>query len=418
MSEEGSAADFAMDYDKLYAMQRGLHALAEKADTGGGTGVWEEVGSETLSANEELFGVYDVAYQFQIFYGKSKVRIKEGKDKLKQFGDMFGGVADALYEQDAQIATTAATTAANSLFDNWKQEKLAVEAWEERNDEWNAYLKEIGADEYFREHPDADIWEVCSVTAEDSPAFCETWRDDYGEDRPAPPGERPDGPDDEFPPSHIQFGDDDGGTTDVWLYYDEDYNVIEEKATVVTPDGEEFTITTEYDGPPDYSEPDENGNSYDKRDYTVTTTGPDGTETVEEVKVNDDGSGTTSESTSTFTNDDDEEETETTESETTYNEDGGQTTTSTTTDADGNTETTETEIVHNDDGTQDRTITTTDKDGNVDWTTYHRDDGTDTWEETDSGGDTGTSNEEGADGADGDNNGPDYPSDSWTGPKV
>ncbi len=416
MAEEGSAADFAMDYDKLYAMQRGLDALAEKADTGGGTGVWEEVGSETATSNESVFGNYGLAYEFQIFYGKSKVRIEDGKDKLKQFGNMFGGVADTLFQQDGQIAAIAAAQAANSLFDNWKAEKLAVEEWEEANDEWNAYLKEIGADEYFREHPDANIGEVCAVGAEDSPDWCQTWRDDYP-DRPLPPGERPPEPEDEFPPSHIQYTDDSGTTTDVWLTYDEDYNVIEEKSTVVTADGEEFTITTEYDGPPDYSEPDENGDSFDKRDYTVTTTAPDGTETVEEVEVKDDGTGTTSEGTSEFTNDDDKRETEDVESETVYNDDGGTTTTTTTTDQDGNEETTETTVEYHDDGSETRTVTTTNEDGTTDTDTYHRDDWVSTWE-LDEEDENERDVEPGADGADGDNNGVDYPDDSWVGPKY
>ncbi|GAB2901064.1 hypothetical protein [Streptomyces mayteni] len=418
MAEEGSAADFAMDYEKLYAMQRGLHALAEKADTGGGNGVWEEVGSETASANESVFGNYDLAYQFQLFYGKSKVRIDEGKDKLERFGDMFGGVADALFQQDAQIAATAATDAANSLFDNWKQEKLAVEEWERRNDEWNDYLREIGADEYFRENPEDNIWEVCS--REDSPDWCQTWKDDYPKEpddhRPAPPGERPPDPELELPPTHIQFGDDDGAKTEVWVTYDEDYNIIEEKSTVVTADGEEYTTTIEYDGPPDYSEPDENGDSFDRRGYTITTTGPDGTETVEEVEVEDDGSGTTSEGTAEFTNDDDRE-TETVETETVKNDDGGQTTTTTTTDKDGNEETTVTELVLHDDGSQTRTVTTTDADGETDTDTYHRDDWLGTWE-LDEEDQNERDVEPGADGADGDNNGVDYPTDSWTGPKL
>lgn len=298
-----------MDYDKLYAMQRGLHALVERADSAGGLGVWEEVGGGTATSNESLFGDYNLSYEFQVFYGLSRTRIDEGKDKLERFGDMFGGVADALLTQDAMIAGNASVMAGQTIFDRWLAEKEAVEDWERRDEAWNSYLEEIGAADYFAEHPDANIWEVCSAT--DAPDWCQTWRDDYGEDRPSPPGERPEDPP-EHPPSRIRIGDEEGGTVEVELTYDEDHNIVGEKTTVDTGDGKSVTTTVEYEGPPDPSDPDNPDESFDRRDYTITTVNPDGSETVAEVVINDDGSGTQT-VTTTSTNDDGEEEVEVTE---------------------------------------------------------------------------------------------------------
>jgi hypothetical protein len=298
--------DFAMDYDKLYAMQRGLHLLADRSDSGGGTGVYEEVGNASLSENETLFGSYDVAYQFSLFYGKSKIRIDDGKDKLEQFGDQFKGVADGLFQQDAFLASGAATSAGSAMFDRWNAEREAYEQWTEDKEAWDAYLDEIGAADYFAEHPDADIAEVC---AEDGgPEWCDAWREN--DDPPIPPGPEPDKPS-ENPPSHIQFEDDDGGTTDIVLSYDDEYNIMKEEMTVTTGDGESITTVTDYETAPQIVEP-EDGRSFDTRDYSVTTSS-EGWEIVEDITVDDsDGSGTRT-VTETTTNEDGEQEVTTTE---------------------------------------------------------------------------------------------------------
>jgi hypothetical protein len=299
-------ADFAMDYDQLYAMQRGLHLLADRADSGGGDGVYEEVGNATLAENEALFGSYDLAYEFALFYGKSKARIDDGKDKLRQFGDMFSGVADGLFQQDALLASGAASSAGQAMIDRWEGEREAYEEWAENKEAWDSFLEEIGAAEYFAENPDADINEVCA--ADDAPGWCAEWEN--AEDPPRPPGEEPPKPP-EHPPSHLEFSDGEGGTTDIVLSYDDDYNIMKEETTVTTQDGETLTTTVEYASEPHIVEGDD-GTSYDTRDYTVTTTLPDGSTTVEDVVIDDtDGSGTRT-VTSTYT-EDGEQKTETTE---------------------------------------------------------------------------------------------------------
>ncbi|MDT0270065.1 hypothetical protein RM844_27675 [Streptomyces sp. DSM 44915] len=304
--------DYAMDYDKLYAMKRGLHTLADRAETAGGEDAWQEIGDGTATSNESIFGNYNLSYQFQIFYGLSKTRINDGKDKLKQFGDMFGGVADVLLERDASIAAGAVTMTGHSELDEWLGEREAYENWQEKKEAWDEYADRIGAGDYFDENPDADPWVDC-YPAEgegEAPGWCEQWQEDLG-DRPPFPGPEPDKPA-EHPPSRIQITDDDGSTVDVYLSYDEDYNVTEEKTVIETPDGQTVTTTVEYDGPPDPSDPDNPDESFDRRDFTVTTISPDGTESVAEYTIEDDGSGTQTVTTTT-TNDDGEEETEVTE---------------------------------------------------------------------------------------------------------
>lgn len=298
-------ADFAMDYDRLYAMQRGLHTLAERADSGGGTGLYEEVGSASLTENETLFGSRSVAYQFSLFYRKSKLRIDDGKDKLKQFGDTFGSVADGLFQQDAFLASGAAATAGGAMFDRWNGEREVYEEWAQDKAAWETYLQEIGAAEYFEQNPDANIAQVCA--GNDGPAWCETWRND--ENPPLPPGPDPGKPSD-LPPSRMQFTDDNGGSTNVVLSYDDDYNIMKEELTVTTGAGETITTVTAYDGPPQIVDP-ANGRSYDTRDFTVTTSS-EGWRIVEDVTVNDNGSATRT-VTETTTNEDGEQEVTVTE---------------------------------------------------------------------------------------------------------
>ncbi|UED86238.1 serine/arginine repetitive matrix protein 2 [Streptomyces profundus] len=297
-------ADFAMDYDKLYAMKRGLHDLADRADSAGGADAWQEIGDGTASSNQSIFGNYNLSYQFQVFYGLSKTRINDGKDKLKQFGDMFGGVADVLLEQDAGIAAGAMTMTGYSELDKWLGEREAYSDWEEKKETWDDYAEEIGAGDYFAEHPDADPAEVCSV--DDPPGWCEQWQKDLGDGRPPWPGPEPDKPP-EHPPNRVQITDEDGSSVDVYLTYDDEYNVTEEKTVIETSDGRTVTTTVEYEGPPDPSGPADDDDTFDRRDYTVTTIGPDGTESVAEYTIEDDGSGTQKVTTTTTDDDGDEE---------------------------------------------------------------------------------------------------------------
>ncbi|WP_139238433.1 serine/arginine repetitive matrix protein 2 [Streptomyces aidingensis] len=306
--------DFAMDYDALYAMRDGLHGLADRAEDGGATGVFLEIGEQHSNDTLSVFGFRDLAQSFRFFYSRSRSRVEEGKDKLRRFGDMFGGVADGLFQQDAMIASGAAASVGKSYIDEWRAEWAEREAWEARKEEWDGFLAEIGATEYFQEHPDADPSEVCSA-GDGRPDWCQAWEDH--ENKVAPPGAEPPVPDD-HPPSRLRYEGEDGSSTEVVLSYDEDYNIMREETTITTAGGETFTSAIAYDGPPEVhtvphsDDPDHPGLSYDSRDYTVTSNGPDGSTAVEKVVINDDGSGTRS-ITTTYPDGEGGEKTETTE---------------------------------------------------------------------------------------------------------
>ncbi|WBB62041.1 serine/arginine repetitive matrix protein 2 [Streptomyces sp. WMMC500] len=277
--------DFALDYDKLHAMQKGMHELIERA---GGEADTAYDTMSTLSTDEHvsIFGNVDLAIVFGVFYRDSRARFAEGEEKLTMFGDMFGGLADALFQQDGMLAASAASSVANAKADDWQAQKEAHDDWVQDKTAWNDYLDSIGAGDYFREHPDADIYEVCQ--GEDRPEWCKDWEND--ENPPQPPGPEPDEPPAE-PPSEVRYTGPDGSSVKIELSYDDHDNVIKEETTVTSAGGEVVTLSTAYDGPPELHEtPD--GRSYDSRDYTVVSESPDGIRTVDHFAINDDGSGT------------------------------------------------------------------------------------------------------------------------------
>ncbi|MFR9723404.1 serine/arginine repetitive matrix protein 2 [Streptomyces sp. MS19] len=306
----GAMADFAMDYETLYALKKGMHDLADDAASGGDAEKFKEVGERSSSENTDLFGSSYLASQFATFYRYSKMRAEDGADRLREFGNTFEGVADVMYEQDAQIASSATASALAMQLNRWKSDRAAFEEWEADQAAWDAYLEEIGAADYFAEHPDADINEVCQEDG--APDWCETYMND--EDSPAPPGPKPPEPP-ENPPSHMEFKDENGNEVDVVIGYDEDFNIMKETSTVTLEDGTEYSTETVYDGPPEWvdppdTDPENPTPAYDTRDYTVTSTSPDGTVTVEKFTIAEDGSGT-NDITTTTTDEDGNETVET-----------------------------------------------------------------------------------------------------------
>jgi hypothetical protein len=305
--------DFAMDYEELYAMQRGMHTLADQAGDGGGSGKFAELGNRSASENTAIFGSSDLAIAFGVFFRMSKSRTEKATEKLRQFGDTFEGVAQALFQQDAQIASGAVAAAARAEFNRWRAAVERHENWEQATATWNDYLESIGADGYFRDHPGAQMGEVCAQ--DDRPGFCDRWEQDLDAGTaPQQPGPEPPVPS-ENPPSRMRFTGPDGSTTEIALSYNEDHQVVSESTTTTLPDGETFTQVTDYtygdngdvvtetvkvklpDGGEMTSVTTYEGTrnealNFDDRDYTTTTTGPDGSTTVEKVTINDDGSGT------------------------------------------------------------------------------------------------------------------------------
>ncbi|GGT00228.1 MULTISPECIES: serine/arginine repetitive matrix protein 2 [Streptomyces] len=277
--------DFSIDYGALHIVQGKMRELADAADSGGATGTFKEVGEASSSERKALFGSSDLSYAFNLFYSYSTSRTKDAKDGLGQLADTFSGVADTFFNADAQLASAAGLMSQSLGLDDWRNQKEAYDAWQEDKTAWDAYLEKIGASEYFEQHPDANIGDVCR--ADGAPSFCEAWLAD--DDAPDDPGEPPAEPADTPPTSYTY--EDEQGKVSVEVELDDDYNVMKETATITTPDGQSYTSVTTYDSAPRIITPD-GGEPFDARDYTMVTTFGDGTKTTTEVVIEDDGSGT------------------------------------------------------------------------------------------------------------------------------
>ncbi|CAL9427683.1 hypothetical protein [Streptomyces sp. enrichment culture] len=326
---------FAVSYETLYELKRQMHRLADDAESGGGGGVFEELGKQSSSDNKEVFGSQYVASKFGLFYRLSAKRVKDGADGLRRFGNTFEGFAHVAFEQDGVIASSATTSATSMQLNRWKSEKAAHDEWEQKNDAWNAYVEKIGAADYLREHPDTDIDTACQAEGPGRPAWCDTYRQDMSDDIyevdgisdrvPPQPGKEPDEPADE-PPHSATIKDGRGNVISTNVTYDDDYNVTTEESVVRLENGEEYTTRTEYHGEPTLVRPDspepkydaendrwtwDTNPAYSTQDYTSTSTSPDGSVTVEEVRIDDSGSETpgSGKRTVTTTTEEDGEET-------------------------------------------------------------------------------------------------------------
>ncbi|WP_129841624.1 hypothetical protein [Streptomyces sp. RFCAC02] len=340
-SEEAITTErFAVNYDLLFDLASFMHDLAEDAKTGGMDGEWATFGDLDDDEHTRIFGDENLGHWFRFFFNRSKARVEDGVKGLNDFGDSYEGLARVMYEQDGAIAATMLSTLAKMKIDQWVGEQQAYDDWVTKNDNWNAYLEDIGAADYMAAHPDQDIGTVCS--AEDAPEWCGAYELDLQSDIdnlngindrvPPQPGEEPEKPAD-APPNELTLTDALGNTVTTTVEYDDDYNIIAEQSDFTSHTGQTYTTTTEYDGPPSIvAEQDVAGenssnvpgadNTWDQRDHTVTNTSADGTVTVDEYVINDSdsenpGAGTWT-STVTSTNDDGEEEVEVTE----YTRDG------------------------------------------------------------------------------------------------
>ncbi|MFE0733193.1 serine/arginine repetitive matrix protein 2 [Streptomyces antibioticus] len=277
--------DFSIDYGALHIVQGQMRELADAADSGGATGVFKEVGEASSGDRKALFGSSGLSYAFNLFYSYSRSRTKDAKDGLGQLADTFSGVADTFFNADAQLASAAGLMSQSLGLDEWRNQKENYDHWAEDKAAWDAYLESIGASEYFAEHPDAQIGEVCR--GDGQPSFCEAWIAD--DDAPDDPGEAPPKPSD-TPPTSYTYEDEHGKVT-VEVELDDDYNVMKETSTITTPDGQSYTSVTTYDSAPQIVTP-ENGDAFDARDYTMETTYADGSKTTTSVVIESDGSGT------------------------------------------------------------------------------------------------------------------------------
>ncbi|MFE7978234.1 serine/arginine repetitive matrix protein 2 [Streptomyces shenzhenensis] len=277
--------DFSIDYSALHTVQQKMRDLADAADSGGATGAFKEAGEAGSSERKAMFGSSDLSYAFNLFYSHSTSRTKQAKDGLGQLADTFSGVADTFFNADAQLASAAGLMSQSLGLDDWRGQKEAYDSWQEDKTAWDAYLERIGASDYFDQHPDAQIGEVCR--ADGAPSFCETWiNDNDAPDDPGPPPEKPA----DNPPTSYHY-EDEQGKVDVTVELDDDYNVMKETSTITTPDGQSYTSVTTYHSAPEIVTPAD-GDKFDARDYTMETTYADGSKTTTEVVIAGDGSGT------------------------------------------------------------------------------------------------------------------------------
>ncbi|EDY45916.2 hypothetical protein [Streptomyces sp. SPB074] len=277
--------DFSIDYSNLHVVQAKMHELADAAGSGGATGAFKEVGEASSSERKAILGDSGLSYAFNLFYSYSASRTKDAKDGLGQLADTFSGVSDTFFNADAQLSSAAGLMSQSLGLDDWKNDKEAYEHWQDEKTAWDDYLEKIGASDYFAEHPDANMGELCR--ADDAPSFCETWIEDN--DAPDDPGDAPPKPSDDPPLSYSY--EDEHGKVSVDVEVDGDYNVMKETSTITTPDGQSYTSVTTYDSAPEYHETSD-GDRYDARDYTMETTYADGSKTSTKVVINEDGSGT------------------------------------------------------------------------------------------------------------------------------
>lgn len=279
-------SDFAIDYGLLHSVQSMLRDLATQAGAGAGEGSYKTLGDALPSERKRVLGNGELSAEFNYFYTFSKGRQDKAKDGLNELAELFKGVSDVFFDADSQISGSAGVLGKSIGLNEWKNQKQAYEDWVQDKKDWDAFLAEIGATEYFKEHPDASIRAVCN--ADDAPGWCQAWRD--ADDPPLKPGDAPPKPSD-TPPTHYH-SETSTGSVDVDLVLDKDNNVIKETSTVKT-NGQTFTTTTSYEqGEPKMVDPPGDAKPYDTRDYTVTTTGGDGKTSTSTVVINDDGSGT------------------------------------------------------------------------------------------------------------------------------
>ncbi|MEU3711024.1 hypothetical protein [Streptomyces catenulae] len=282
--------DFSIDYELLNQVQTRMRQLADTADSGGAKGALKTLTESTDDA-KSVMGFSDLGAAMYAFSHRSASRAKDAKDGLNKLADIFESVSDNYFQVDAGMADSAGVMGASLGLDDWKHKKAAWDQWDEDTKAWNDYLKEIGASDYFKEHPGADINDVCSAV-DGAPSWCERYNND--KDVPSQPGDHPEGerPDD-TPPTEKTITTD-SGSTHVKVTLDDDNNVMTEESTVTIGSGadeQKYINKTTYDSSPQPITLD-NGKTFDARDYTTVTTGPDGSETTTRYVINDDGSGT------------------------------------------------------------------------------------------------------------------------------
>jgi hypothetical protein len=229
--------DFAIDYSLLHGAKKDLHDLADRIGPKLKDTAFAQAATDYSDA--DVFGNAQLAASFRSLYRMAKHPMSEAEDKLRQLGDIFGAVADAYFDVDAQIADGMGMMGANLGLDDWRRRK---EMWD-----------------YLQGHRDECV--------------------------PGPDGKLPDfcGATDPGPPPSDYTVQTPNGSVTTHLTYDANHNVIKEDTTVVNGD-QHYTSSTTY--------------SADHKTQTTDTSFTDGSTTHSVTTFGDHGSSVTDTSSS------------------------------------------------------------------------------------------------------------------------
>ncbi|WP_432836674.1 hypothetical protein [Dactylosporangium sp. CA-092794] len=227
--------DFSLDYNTLYQIQSNLHTLADQIGPQLKDTAFAAEGNKDYGESDATFGNSSLAESFRLLYTMAEDPMNRAEERLKQLGDLFGAVADAYFNVDAQIADGLGILGGSFGLSNWRYEKSL---WDYKQ----AHLDQCVAG------PDGSMPYFCSATDPGAPPLDVTTSTGNGSVR-------------------------------TQLTLDDQGNVIREESWI-THDGHSYHSVTNY--------------TNDRNDYTTVTTFADGSTNTTVVHLNPDRSGTMS----------------------------------------------------------------------------------------------------------------------------
>ncbi|WP_007515931.1 MULTISPECIES: hypothetical protein [Pseudofrankia] len=199
----GGAPDLVIDYSLLHRLAGNMKTLRTNVEAdlnmSGGMTVASEAGPVSTGhvGNSSLYGA------LVAFYRATQGPFSDALDALDQLSNLFGGIADAYFNVDADLKSSGLDTLAQMAGGDWQSQKAAY-------------------DDYLKRKADG------------------TWPAD--QPPPPKPGDNPSG----TPAPGTQ------------VTYDDHGRVLTQTTTVTTSDGQSYTKTVTYDygdgkAPPEYS---------------------------------------------------------------------------------------------------------------------------------------------------------------------
>lgn len=228
--------DFALDYGVLHKAKDDLHSLADQIGPKLGESAFDQVGDQTWIEwdTDTPFGNVELGQAFGLLHTKVSYSMSKAESDIRQLGDLFGAVADAFFDVDAQIASGMGVMGSTMKLDEWRSKQ---KAWD---------------------YKQAHLSECTPKDGETAPGFCSA----------VDPGK----PQLDYDVTTAT------GKVHTHLTLDDHYNVTQEESTITT-NGQTYTSTTTYQS---------------TTDYTTKTTFADNTTTTSAIHMNGDGTGTMS----------------------------------------------------------------------------------------------------------------------------